>query len=354
MKKTHRQGVGLVLGKFLPPHQGHQLLFDFACAYAQQVIVLVGTLEREPICGALRHEWVQQMCAKHGERVKVVHLDDENPQYPEEDPAFWDIWRQSILARCHTPPDYVFASEDYGAPLAEVLGATYVALDPSRSMRPVSATMVRQDPLKHWKWLPEVVRPHFLGRVCVFGPESTGKSTLCRQLARHYDTIHVPEYARGLIEAQGGHLAPEDMVRIARGQAALEEALAAEARGLLFCDTDVLTTTLWSEELFGACDPWLRANAHVNPADLTLLMDVDLPWEDDVVRYRPHQRQEFFERCEAALRANHRPYCIIRGEADARLRAAVEAVDAFFAGGHPRFDALRSYSTAPNLPSSKD
>lgn len=351
MKQIGRLGMGIVLGKFLPPHQGHQLLIDFACAYAQEVIVLVGTLEREPIDGALRHQWVQQMCAKHGDRVKVVHLDDENPQYPEEDPDFWDIWTHSILSRCPRRPDYVFASEDYGTPLAQALGATYVPLDHARAMRPISATMIRQDPLEHWSWMPDVVRAHFLGRVCVFGPESTGKSTLSRALAEHYRTLCVPEYARGLIEAQAGHIELEDMARIVRGQHALEAALAPQARRMLFCDTDALTTTIWSQELFGTCDPWVLDQARARPADFTLLMDVDLPWEDDIVRYRPAHRRAFFERCKAALEAHGRPHQIIQGTGEARLRAAIAAVDAFFSQGHPRFEALRAYSTDPIIPS---
>src|SRR5688572_21020032 len=105
MKKT-----GLVLGKFMPPHEGHLHLVEFARAYCDELTVVVGTLEREPIPGHLRFEWMRELASPF---ANVVHLTDELPQDPSEHHEFWALW-QSALKRIHPAPlDYVFASEPY-------------------------------------------------------------------------------------------------------------------------------------------------------------------------------------------------------------------------------------------------
>jgi NadR type nicotinamide-nucleotide adenylyltransferase len=192
----------------------------------------------------------------------------------------------------------------------------------------VSGTAVRADPLGHWRHLPRVVRPHFVRRVSVFGPESTGKSTLARLLAAHYGTVSVPEHARTHLEQQEGRLGPEDIPFIARGQIAAEDALAHDADRLLVCDTDVLLTVVWSEALFGDCPAWIRAEAARRRYDLTLLLDVDVPWVADPVRYLPDERRSFFDRCARALDAHGRRWVRIGGPWEDRLAAARAAIDA--------------------------
>jgi len=315
--------TGMVLGKFMPPHAGHVHLVDFARAFVDDLTVVVGTLAREPIPGPLRYGWMRELFPD----VRVVHLTDENPQDPSEHAEFWPIWRASLLRVLPKAPDYVFASDAYGAKLAEVLGARFIPVDPARSAVPISGTLVRADPLAHWDHLPRPVRPYFVKRVCVFGPESCGKSTLAQRLAAHFRTVHVPEFARTWLEAAGGRVTREDMLLIARGQLAAEDALAREANRLLFCDTDALTTAIWSEALFGACDPAIHARANERTYALHLLLDADVPWVADPVRYLQNDRRAFFERCEAALCHDHRPYVVLRGDWEARFRAAVAAVE---------------------------
>jgi nicotinamide riboside kinase len=108
---------------------------------------------------------------------------------------------------------------------------------------------------------------------------------------------------------------------------AAEDALARHANRILFCDTDLLLTTVWSETLFGDCPAWIRQAAAARTYDLYLLLDVDVPWVDDSQRYLPHQRQAFFERCRAVLEQHGRCYVVIRGTWPERLvhaRAAVQ------------------------------
>ncbi len=161
----------------------------------------------------------------------------------------------------------------------------------------------------------------------VFGPESTGKTTLTRRLAEHYRSVWVPEWARTHLDPQGGRCEAADIERIALGQAASEDALARQAERVLICDTDTLTTTIWSEVYFAGVAPWIRDLAQRRRHDLYLLCDIDVPWIDDHQRDMPHRREEFRERCRNALEAHGRTYVWIRGGWDERFAAAVAAID---------------------------
>lgn len=316
----------MILGKFLPPHRGHQWLIEFARAYTRRLTVLVCTLEREPIPGGLRFEWVQAMCPG----VRCVHVTEDLPQAPADHPDFWSIWRGVVRRYVPHEIDCVFASEDYGWKLAEVLDAEYVPVDHERKVVPVSGTAIREQPMRYWRYLPEPVRPYYLKRVCLFGPESTGKSTLAERLAAHFQTCYAWEYARPLLDFKDGRADYADIERIARGQLATEAALAGRANRVLLCDTDVLTTTVWSDVLFGRCPPWVTRAAEQQRYDLTLLLDVDVPWVDDKQRFisRPSERRAFFERCRSALERAGRRYEILSGPWNQRERRAIELVEA--------------------------
>lgn len=316
--------TGLVLGKFLPPTLGHQYLLDFAQAYVSHLTVLVCSLRREPIAGELRTAWIREMCP----RGEVLHVTDENPQEPAEHPEFWRIWRETVRRRLPFGPDIVFTSEDYGDELARQLGARHVIVDKARELLPISGTELREHPLAHWAYLPACVRPHFVKRVVVHGPESTGKTTLCRRLAEHYRTAWVSEYARGMLDHQGEAPQPADIPRIARGHQASEDALARQANRVLFLDTDLLLTTIYSELYFGGVPGWIRQAAERGRYDLYLVTDIDVPWVADPQRDLPHRREEVRARCLAELDRGGRPYVLIQGTWEERFEKACAAVDA--------------------------
>ncbi|HYE04509.1 MAG TPA: AAA family ATPase [Planctomycetota bacterium] len=291
---------GFLLGKFLPPHRGHEYLIRFARAWMapDPLTVLVCSIASEPIPGAQRVAWVREMVPD----VDVRHCADELPQAPEEHVDFWPLWRRAILDRIPAPPSHVFASEPYGARLAAELGAAFVPVDIAREMAPVSGTAVRSDPLAHWAMLPEPVRPHFLKRVAVVGPESSGKTTLARRLGDTFATAWVHEWARPFYDFKGS-VERADMPLIARGQEAAIAARERVAQRVLISDTDALTTCVWSELLFGAVDPEVEAIASRQRFDLTLVMPPDAPWVDDGTRLMPDLalRQRFDRRLRERL-----------------------------------------------------
>jgi HTH-type transcriptional repressor of NAD biosynthesis genes len=314
---------GLVLGKFMPPHRGHLYLVDFARHFTPDLTVVVGSIENEPIPGELRWQWMRELFPQ----LRVVHLTDENPQLPHEHPDFWQIWKRSLERVAERPVDLLFASEDYGMRLASELGARFVPTSGGRDVFKVSGTEVRARPGDCWDALPACVRSYYVGRISIFGPESTGKTTLARQLAERFQSVVVPEFARTWLELKSGKVEPSDMPIIARGQTASEEALARQANRILICDTDPLATVVWSRELFHLCSDEVEALARDRRYDLTLLLDVDVPWVPDPVRYRPEQRGAFLEACREELQSQGRRVVEIRGDAAERLRLASQAVE---------------------------
>jgi NadR type nicotinamide-nucleotide adenylyltransferase len=314
---------GMILGKFMPPTQGHRYLAEFARRCCRRLSVLVCSKPGQPIPGHCRHAWMRAMLPE----CDVVHVPDDLPDAPEEHPRFWELWLPVIRRAVPEPIGLVVTSEPYGPELARRVGAEHQVADRARQGVPISATAMRADPYAHWAHLPDAVRPWYCRRVVVFGPESTGKTMLAQRLAEHYRTVWVPEWARGHLDPVGGKCAADDFPRIALGQAASEDALALQANRVLICDTDTITTTIWSEVYLGRCDDGIRALATRRRHDLYLLCDIDVPWVDDQQRDMPHRREEFRERCRAALTAHGRTFVDIRGDWERRFRTAVTAID---------------------------
>jgi HTH-type transcriptional repressor of NAD biosynthesis genes len=314
---------GMILGKFMPPTQGHRHLAGFAAGCCRRLSVLVCSKPGQPVPGANRFAWMREMLP----HCDVVHVPDDLPDAPEDHPDFWPLWLAVIRRVVPEPIDMVATSEDYGAELARRVGAVHLVADRARLGVPVSGTAMRADPYTHWDHLPAAVRPWYCRRVVCFGPESTGKSTLAARLAAHYRTVWVPEWARAHLDPQGGACTAADIDLIGLGQAASEDSLARQANRVLICDTDTLTTTIWSEVYFGGVPPWLMRSARRRVHDLYLLCDIDVPWVDDRQRDMPHRRQEFIERCRRTLEEHGRPFVWIRGDWETRFRTAVAAID---------------------------
>ncbi|MDE1463742.1 AAA family ATPase [Spartinivicinus poritis] len=320
---------GLVLGKFYPPHLGHQYLIAFAAAYVDELTVVVEAMPAEQIPASRRIQWLQSLFVE----VKFLLLADYNPQDPSETSDFWQIWQSSILRLLSYPPDVVFASESYGEPLAACLGAEFVPVDPLRQLTPVSGTAIRANPYQYWQYLSDPVKSYYRKRVCICGPESTGKSTLSKWLANQLDTRHpecnslVPEYARLFLEQQQTEMTAQDIVTIAKGQAASEKALMSRAGPLQIVDTGVIASKVWSEFLFDQCSTTLDSLSRETHYDLYLLCYPDIPWVKDDIRYLPCQGQAFFDRLQQLiLESRNAQVEIIKGNWQQRRGIALQAV----------------------------
>ncbi len=169
-------------------------------------------------------------------------------------------------------------------------------------------------------------------KVVLFGPESTGKTTLSKALAEYYETVWVPEYARAYLQDKWDRekktCEPEDLLPIAAGQIKLENSLAQQANSVLICDTDLLETKVYSEAYYlGSCDPILEKYALENRYDLYFLTYIDTPWEADDLRDKPHERECMFNAFQGELDKQNRPYVILKGSFEERLKEGIFYID---------------------------
>jgi len=330
-----RYKEGLIIGKFMPIHSGHQHLIDTGKARVDRLTVLVCSHAWEPIPGELRYKWVKEQ----NPDVNVVWVSEELPSQPEQDPDFWNIWRRAIFK--YAPrPDVLFSSEDYGNRLAEELGCVHICVDPQREKYHISGEKVRSDPYEWWDFIPPPVKAHYAKRVCIVGPESTGKTTLAEALARRFKTIWVPEFAVDYLKNGNADLKSlADIESIARGQMQSEDASARLANRLLVCDTDLMTTAIWSNHYFGSCPDWIVRESFSRKYDLCLLTDIDVPWIGSLWRDCPDKRQLFSDWFKRELELRGRKYVVVSGGSpEQRLDAATRQVSSLFPGGLPWLD----------------
>jgi NadR type nicotinamide-nucleotide adenylyltransferase len=168
-------------------------------------------------------------------------------------------------------------------------------------------------------------------KVAITGPESTGKSTLAQQLAHHYGEIWVPEFARTYIEGLAHHYTAADVEQIACGQLGQYRQALAQAGRFIFADTDLLVIKIWMLHAYGACPDWILRALEQQDFDLYLLMQVDLPWQDDPQREHPHLRTYFYEWYKRELQAYGFPFAEIGGDQDHRRQHAIRAIESHLA-----------------------
>lgn len=361
---------GLVIGKFYPPHAGHEYLIRTAATLSDQVTVVVMAADHETLPLSLRVNFIRESFAGRP-HVTVSGVVDNLPVDYEDD-AIWAaqvaLMREGVASadsaagRTSIPIDAVFTSEGYGTELGRRFAAAPVCLDRDRVLYPVSGSAVRGDPAAHWDFLAPAVRAHYVRRVVLLGAESTGTTTLARALQGVFRrrggvwarTRLVPEYGREysinlLAAARGTALArqrpepqPEDLAwdspqfhHVARVQTAWEEAAARDGGPLLLCDTDALATCLWHERYVGGADVGLEMFAGtLPPRALYLLTDIaDVPFVDDGLRDGAHVREGMHRRFIERLSAQEAPWAMVSGDPDSRIAQATHLIDEVLRAG---------------------
>ena len=168
-------------------------------------------------------------------------------------------------------------------------------------------------------------------KIALFGPESTGKTTLAKQLAAYYKTEWVPEYAREYLQEKWDKnkeiCNSGDMLPIAYGQTHLENKSVLLANKYLFCDTNLLVTKVFSEVYYNYCDPLLDQAAREHEYDLFFLTDIDVPWEKDDLRDKAEGRASVFAVFKQSLIANDKPFIVLSGDKSSRLKKAIAIID---------------------------
>jgi len=345
--------TGLVVGKFWPPHRGHQLLLETAAAQVTELLVLVYANPDDTRHAApARAHWLRELYRgddhAQGPHIGATPLRIHAlpaiavPPDAADDDTHREFVRQ-WLAQRSLRVDVVFSSEAYGPGFAAHLGATHVAVDNLRRQVPVSGTRLRTAFAAEAESFEEsalhihpfvaaqysVVPATAVRRLVLLGAESSGKTTLSIALAEALGTAWVPEYGRTLHEQKKGALVYEDLLYIGRRQLELEDEAAAQARGWLVCDTNAATTALYSYYYFHRCDPALQRLAEVCRQRYahTFVCLPTTPFEDDGWRGPEALRQFQHGAILMQLELLEIPYTLLDGsvaERVAQVRAVLE------------------------------
>lgn len=333
MEKKFNQG--LVLGKFMPPHNGHLYLINTAAEQCEKVFVIIGSLKNEPINGILRYNWLR-LIYQNQKNIEIIHCTDENPQKPEEceslDVFYNQYWVPSVHSRVKNL-DVIFTSEAYGDEFASYLGIKHVLVDINRDLHPVSGTLVRDNSIKHWNYIPDEVKPYYTKRIVIVGPESTGKTTLTNRLATHYNTQWVPEYGREYTETikKGTQLEVDDFYAIAvrHNEDILDKHLECKMP-YLFIDTDAVVTKLFGQlYIEDYQDARVEDIIKYQYNDLYVLLDIDVPWVDDGSRDFPNDRQRHYDMIKKEIIGLGRNVISVKGNYDERFEAVKFYLDTF-------------------------
>lgn len=328
------KNTGLTVGKFYPFHSGHKYLIDTALLTCTKVYVIVCWIEGQSPSGACRIEWIKETY-KNDKRVVVCEYkyDDTVDQNDSE------LWANICKNVVNETIDTAFTSEDYGEAFCKYLQARHVLVDLSRKTVPISGTKLRANPGKYLDYLPPVVRGYYNKKIVIVGAESTGKTTLCEKLAKHYNTTWVSEYGRELTikkyDAGDTTWNVSDFVTVATTQTKIENELLMKASKYLFCDTDAFATSIWCWRYLGE---WSKEVEDVyknvmRPADLYILMDVNTSFVQDGYRdgeaIRGDMHQQFIEQ----LKAHGYPWVLITGDDyEVKFNQVINQIDQKFEG----------------------
>ena len=165
-------------------------------------------------------------------------------------------------------------------------------------------------------------------RISITGPECSGKTSLAKELAEHYQTLYVPEYSVTYLNQLDRKYTLEDIETIAKKQLERENELASSARSLLFCDTDLMVNKVWSEVVFMKTTVWLEQALRTHHYNLSLLCYPNLDWEPGPFRENPEDRLVLFEQYRSLMDTLGYNFQIIRGKGEVRVQQAIKFVDA--------------------------
>ena len=320
---------GLVIGKFMPPHEGHMGLIRYAASRCDELIVSLSYRPGDPIPGELRHNWLIECSRQIGNvrtEISLDDFDDETVPIKQRLP----VW-VSFIRRRFPNIDLIFSSETYGPLLAREMGVAHIDYDVKRVKYPVSGTFIRQHPFHYWDYIVHPARSYFVKKICFYGPESTGKTSMASKLAFQYQTEWVPEVAREMITSNDFTLS--DILDIGKAQTERIKTMQNTANKILFCDTDLITTQIYSEHYLGSIPNELIEWERGILFDQYFLFNPDVPWVADGLRDlgTKEMRHRMYDVFRSALQARGIQFIEVRGNYAKREEIVTSFVDSLLA-----------------------
>jgi HTH-type transcriptional repressor of NAD biosynthesis genes len=314
---------GLVIGKFMPIHLGHIALINFAASQCDELIVSMSCANNDVIDGDLRFSWIKEIFKDQ----QKIHLHKIKDDFDDDTLALdqrTKRWAQR-MREVYPSIDLVVSSEPYGESFAKNLGAVHFMFDNERKNFPVSASLIREKPFAYWEFIPPTVRPYFVKKICFYGAESTGKSTMAKKMAELYQTEFVPEVAREIITSND--FTVDDIIKIGHAQTQRVMDKTKTANKLLFCDTDLITTEIYSQIYLKEVPPVLYELEKQIQYDLYFLFDIDVKWVEDGLRDLGDQREVMFKKFKYELDKRSIDYILVSGNYEQREQNIVEKLN---------------------------
>ena len=294
--------IGLVFGKFCPCHLGHIALIRFAQSQCDHLYVLLSVSDKDPIPSKLRLGWMLDLF-KDDLNIEIRITDIELPVVPYSSKLISKMWAEWLKK---TFPDVttLFTSERYGDFTAEFMGIDHVLFDNDREEFFVSGTKIRNHPFVYWNYIPDVVKPYFVKKICICGTESTGKSVMTEKLAKRFHTNYVPEWGRTLCP-DVDKCTIKTLEEIGKTHALDINQKIISSNKFLFSDTDLNTTKMYGYFLFDQIPVYPDWIEQANKFDLYVFLENDAPFVQDGTRMTKDKRDE--------LRDYHYDYLVSQG-----------------------------------------
>lgn len=324
----------LVLGKFYPPHSGHLYLINTAIENSEKVHVVLCYNSSQSIPGEIRLKTLTEIYQNNPKVIIYPFNDVGLPQHENECETideFYKYW-VSVVYKLIDKLDVIFTSENYGDDFAIYLGIKHVLVDKERKNYPISGTEIRNNPFNCWEFIPKEIKPYFIKRVAIMGPESVGKSTLSEKLANYFNTNFVCEYGRTVFENNGNKVEIEDFIPISKGRQSLEDSLIKKSNKIIFCDTEDITTYIFSKMFYpneySKIENWFLQK--IKPYDIYILLKPDCESIQDGTRCFLYKRQDHYNEIKNELIKNAYNYIEIGGDWDERYNQSIKIIKSEF------------------------
>lgn len=300
--KVKMYKTGVLAGKFLPPHRGHLSAIINAATQCEILYVVVShsDSQTEKLCkdsrcdymsGIMRATWLSQELQGF-DHIKVLLLDESNiPEYPNG----WAEWSQMLKEIVPAKIDVLFGGEPDYKKVNNIWfpESDYVLFDFSRERYPISATMIRNNPLEHWDYILGSARPFFAKKILIAGTESVGKTTLTKYLAKIFHTSWSEEVGRYYSERYlGGRedgFSVEDFGRIAYLQYEADMDALRHANRVVFYDTDAVITQYYCQLYLNKTSEIVESCVDPSRYDAVFFLSPSVKWVDDGLRVNSEQ-----------------------------------------------------------------
>ena len=312
--------IGIVIGKFLPLHNGSLTVCKVAQALSRKLIIIIINTPGDPIPINLRIKWLKQ---ENPKAIVTVMLQQSALSYKDQlNKLLHDFSKKLNSVNFH-----LFSSNPCIASLAKNLKIKCSILDPYRLSQNTNSKDILTDPYSNWFDMPISVRSSLTRRVVLIGPESVGKSTLAEQLKTSLiQRPFLPEYGRPYeVFREPGPYKNHEFESIIAVHAAHRKALLPFSGPIFVEDTDELATAVWAEMLMGKTLPSIEKK--INLPYLYLLLDPSVPFTTEETRYFDNEKRlEFFNKIKAKLDDYKASYTMIKGPWSTRNRTSKEII----------------------------